>query len=117
MDKKEFQNRTKRFALDLIRLINKIPNTLEGRIIGGQLVRAATSVGANYRSACRARSRVEFSARLGIVEEEADECAYWLELIIECGLIEDQWVNPLLTEANEIVAMIVASRKSLKLKS
>ena len=114
MDRKEFQNRTKGFALDVIKLIDKVPNTPEGRIICGQLVRAATSVGANYRSACRGRSRAEFAAKLGIVEEEADESAYWMELIIESGLLEEPLLGPLLNEANQIVAMIVASRKSLK---
>ena len=100
MDKKEFQDRTKRFALDVIGMIHRVPNTAEGRTISGQLVRAATSVGANYRSSWRGKSRAEFAAKLGIVEEEADESAYWMELLMESGLVEDQSVRSLLDEAN-----------------
>ncbi|MGA2467480.1 MAG: four helix bundle protein [Thermodesulfobacteriota bacterium] len=85
---------------------------MEGRVIGKQLIRSGTSVGANYRSACKGRSKAEFAAKLGIVEEEADETAYWLELIVEGGLLEKNLVEPLLKEANEIVAIMASSRKS-----
>jgi four helix bundle protein len=85
---------------------------MEGRVIGNQLLRSGTSVGANYRSACKGRSKAEFVAKLGIVEEEADETAYWLELIMEGDLLGIETVKPLLQEANELVAIMAASRKS-----
>jgi four helix bundle protein len=114
MNEKKLKQRTKQFALRIIRLVSLLPKNIEGQSIGNQLVRCGTSVGANYRSACRARSKAEFIARLGIVEEEADESAFWMELIIESGLLEKQFVDPLLKEANELVAIMVASRKSAK---
>jgi len=114
MDKQGLKDRTKRFALRVIRLVRALPNTLEGREIGKQLLRSGTSVAANYRSACRARSKVEFLSKLGIVEEEADESAFWLELIIETKLLERHQVESLLNEANELVAIMVSSRKSTR---
>ena len=114
MDKQGLKDRTKRFALRVIRLIRALPNTLEGREIGKQLLRAGTSVAANYRAACRARSKVEFLSKLGIVEEEADESAFWLELIIETKLLEKHQVESLEKEANELVAIMVSSRKSTR---
>lgn len=96
----------------MIKLVGALPKTLEGRAIGNQLIRSGTSVGANYRAACRGRSKPDFIAKLGIVEEEADESAFWMEIIIESGLMKKELVEPLLQEANEIVAIIVASRKS-----
>jgi four helix bundle protein len=103
--------------LEVIKLVNTLPRTPVGDTIGRQLVKAGTSVGANYRSACRGRSRSEFTAKLGIVEEEADESAFWLEVIAETGLLEEPLVLPLLDEANQLVAIMVASRKSLNRKS
>jgi four helix bundle protein len=117
MDEKELKDRTKRFALEIIKLVENLPAKMVAQIIGRQLVRAGTSVGANYRSACRGRSRAEFAAKLGIVEEEADESAFWMEIIIEAGLMERRLVQPLLDEAEELVAIMVASRKSVNLKS
>ena len=114
MDKKQLKNRTKQFALRVIKLVKALPKTLEAREIGRQLLRAGTSVGANYRSACRARPASEFVSKLGIVEEEADESAFWLELIIEATIMDSNLVNPLLTEANEIVAIMVSSKKSTR---
>ena len=93
-------------------MVAALPKSIEGRAIGNQLVRSGTSVGANYRAACRGRSKAEFIARLGVVEEEADESAFWMELIIESGLLEKKLVEPLLQEANELTAIITASRKS-----
>jgi four helix bundle protein len=113
MDEKELKERTKRFALETIKLVDKLPRTVVAQTIGRQFVRAGTSVGANYRSACRGRSRAEFAAKLGVVEEEADESAFWMEVIIEAGLLERALVQPLLDEAEEIVAIMVSSRKSL----
>lgn len=112
MNEEELKQRTKKFALRVIKLVGSLPRNIEGRAIGNQLIRSGTSVGANYRAACRGRSKAEFVAKLGIVEEEADETSYWLELIIEGGLLELAIVKPLLQEANELVAIMAASRKS-----
>jgi four helix bundle protein len=112
MNESELKTRTKRFGLRILKLVSALPKTVEGRAIANQLVRSGTSVGANYRAACRGRSKAEFISKLGIVEEEADESAYWLEMIIEAGLIKPKRVEPLLQEANELVAIITASRKS-----
>ena len=112
MNEDDLKKRTKQFALRVIKLVAALPNSIEGRAIGNQLVRSGTSVGANYRAACKGRSKKEFVAKLGIVEEEADESAYWMELIIEGGLLESELVKPLLGEANEIVAIMAASRIS-----
>ncbi len=117
MNEKELKKRTKQFALRIIKLVNALPKSIEGQAIGRQLIRCGTSVGANYRSACRGRSKAEFVAKLGIVEEEADESAFWMELIIEGGLLEKELVEPLLKEADELVAIMVASRKSAKSES
>jgi four helix bundle protein len=113
MDEDELKRRTKRFALQVMALVGSLPITTVGRAIGGQLVRSGTSVGANYRAACRGRSKAEFSAKLGTVEEEADESGYWMELIIEGKLMKEERVLPLLREANEIAAIMAASRKTM----
>ena len=104
--------RTKRFALEIIRLVATLPKTIEGRVVGNQLIRSGTSVGANYRAACRGKSKADFISKLGTVEEEADESCYWLELIIDGNILPQTEVDPLLKEANEITAIIVASRKT-----
>lgn len=106
--------RTKKFALRVIKLVDALPNTLAGRTIGGQLIRSGTSVSSNYRAACRGRSKAEFIAKLGIVEEEADECCHWLEVIIEADLMDKRLVVDLLKEANEITAIIVASKRTAR---
>ena len=106
--------RTKKFALRVIKLVNALPKTLAGRTIGSQLIRSATSVSANYRAACRGRSKPEFIAKLGIVEEEADECCHWLEMIIEAKLMEERLIADLLREANEITAIMVASKRTAR---
>ncbi len=110
MKEEDLKKRTKQFALRIIKFVAALPKSIEGRAIGNQLIRAGTSVGANYRSACKARSKKEFIAKLGIVEEEADESAYWMELIIEGKLLKRELVQPLLDEANELVAIMAASR-------
>jgi four helix bundle protein len=118
VDEKELKDRTKHFALRIINLVSSLPKTLVTQVISRQLVKSGTSVGANYRAACRARSKAEFIAKLGIVEEEADESAFWMEIIIESGMLkEDQLLQPLLNEANELVAIIVASQKTVKRRS
>jgi four helix bundle protein len=91
-----------------------LPQNAVGRAIGNQLIRSASSVGANYRAACRSRSKAEFVSKLSIVIEEADESCYWLELIIEGELLPKEKVDPLLDEANQITAIMVASRKTAK---
>jgi four helix bundle protein len=112
MDKRELQNRTKRFALRVLNLVDSLPRTAGGRAISMQLVRAATSVGANYRSACRARSRAEFAAKLGVAVEEADESLYWLELVRDGELLPESKLSDLLQEANELTAILASGRKS-----
>lgn len=112
MDKFELQDRTKKFALRVARLVATLPNMPFGRTIANQIIRSATSVAANYRAACRGRSRAEFIAKLGITIEEADESLFWLELAIAGKLVKKELVKSLLDEANEITAILVASRKS-----
>src|SRR5262245_66089474 len=112
MDKRELQNRTRQLALRVLALVGALPRTAAGRAISMQLVRAATSVGANYRSAYRARSRAEFAAKLGIALEEADESLYWLELIREGKLSAESKLSPLLTEAGELTGYLAARRKT-----
>ena len=112
MDKRELQDRTKQFALRVLNLVDAVPHTACGRAISMQLVRAATSVGANYRSACRARSRAEFAAKLGIAVEEADESLYWLELVRDGKLLPENKLSLLLKEADELTAILVSGRKS-----
>jgi len=114
MPETELKQRTKGFPLRVIKLVGALPKTLEGRTLGRQLVCRGTSVGANYRAACRGRSKAEFIAKLGNVEEEADESGYWLELIIAAGLLKSGPVEPLLQEANEQTAIMVASRKTAR---
>jgi len=112
MDQETLKKRTKDFALRIIRLVEALPKTVTGKALASQLIRAGTSVGANYRAACRARSKAEFISKLGIVVEEADETAFWLELIIESRIFPKEKINSLLQESNELVAIFVASRKS-----
>ena len=116
MDERELKQRTKQFALRVMKLVGALPHGSVARTIGNQLVRSSTSVGANYRAACRGRSKAEFVAKLGIVVEEADESAYWLELIIEGQLLAANLIEPLLQEANELTAIMVASRKTAQTK-
>jgi four helix bundle protein len=112
MDKRELQDRTKQFALRVLNVVDALPRTAGGRAISMQLVRAATSVGANYRGACRARSRAEFAAKLGIAVEEADESLYWLELLRDGNLVPESKLSSLLKEADELTAILASGRKS-----
>jgi four helix bundle protein len=114
MTEKELLQRTKIFALRVIKLVNALPNNTPGRAIGNQLIRSGTSVAANYRAACRGRSKAEFIAKLGTVEEEADESCLWLELIIESNLMDEKLVVNLLKEAHEITAIMAASKMSAR---
>ncbi|MGC1323715.1 MAG: four helix bundle protein [Candidatus Udaeobacter sp.] len=108
----ELKRRTKSFAVRVTRLVDVLPNTVKGRAIANQIMRSATSVAANYRAACRARSRAEFIAKIGVVEEEADETAFWLELIVDTDVCGQSQIEPLLNETGELVAIMAASRKS-----
>ena len=114
MTSEELKNRTKAFALRVMNLMEALPNSIKGRAIANQIVRSGMSVAANYRAGCRARSRAEFVSRIGVVEEEADETALWLELIIEDKILTDKKVMPLHKEANELVAIMAASYKSAR---
>ena len=111
---RDLQRRTKAYALRVIRLVEALPQGRTADVIGKQLVRCATSVGANYRAACRARSRSDFIAKMKIVEEEADESIYWLELLVESGLVPPSRLTNLLGEGNALVAMTVASIKTVR---
>lgn len=108
----DLKTRTKNFALRIIRLVNELPNRSDAKVIGSQILRSSTSVAANYRAACRARSKKEFISKLGVVVEEADETEFWLELIAEAGLLPQKRLNDIMKEAGEIVALMVSSRKS-----
>jgi four helix bundle protein len=110
MKEKDLLTRTKQFSLRVIKLVEALPKTPTGKAIGGQLIRSGMSVSANYRAACRGRSKAEFIAKLGIVEEEADESAHWLELIVESKTMDEKLIVDLLREANEITAIIAASK-------
>ena len=113
MNPAELKARTKTFALRIIKLTRAIPKTDDaGRAIAKQIVRSGTSVAANYRASCRARSQAEFIAKIGTVEEEADETALWLELLVESGTMSASKLSPLLAEANELTAIMAASRKT-----
>ena len=110
----ELKNRAKQFALRVVKLYQAIPRTEEARVIGKQALRSGTSVAANYRAACRARSRAEFVAKIGIVVEEIDETVFWLELLVEAGLIRKTRMEKLLAEANELLAIFAASQHTAK---
>ena len=117
MTPEQLKERMKQFALRVIRLVDALPKGKGAEVIGGQLLRSATSVAANYRAACRARSRAEFVAKLGVVEEEADESAFWLELLMESGIMPETRLADLMQEASELTAIIVASRKTARHQS
>lgn len=114
MNRNEPRDRTKKFAYRIIRLYRTLPNTAEAQIIGKQVLRSATSVAANYRAANRARSRSEFIAKLGIVVEEADETLFWLECISDNAIVNANLMAPLIKEADELVAIFAAARKTCK---
>ena len=114
MDEATFTKRTRDVALRVIKLVDALPNSRAADVIGRQLLRAATSIGANYRAACRSRSPADTISKLSIVEEEADEALYWLELLVEAKKIVAPRLEPLRSEIGEIVAMTVASIKTLR---
>jgi len=117
MNAEEMKTRTKQFALRVIKLTNGLPRSDVGRVIKNQILRSGTSVGANYRAACRAKSTADFLSKMATVEEEADETMYWMELIIEAGLMSEKQISGLYGEVNEILAIIVSSIKTARKQS
>lgn len=114
MDEQEFKDRTKRLALDVIELVESLSAGKTSDVIGRQLLRSATSIGANYRASCRGRSIQEIISKLSIVEEETDETIYWLELLAESGRLAPPRAQAVIAESREILAMTIASKKTLK---
>jgi four helix bundle protein len=104
-----FKDRTQKFALRVIRLVEGLPPRRPTRVLGDQVLRSGTSVGANYRSACRARTTAEFCSKMGIVEEELDESLYWMELVVASNLMPKKRLELLMNEGEELLAMTVAS--------
>lgn len=108
------RSRTKQFALRVMRLVRSLPNTPEARVIGSQVLRSGTAIGANYRAAGRGRSRAEFAAKIGVVLEEADETVYWLELLVEGGVVAEKRMAALLREAEELVKIFATMKGTLR---
>ncbi|MCC8407602.1 four helix bundle protein [Mucilaginibacter sp. UR6-1] len=111
-----FKARTKRFVVDNIKFYRTLPKTEEAKIIGRQLLRSSSSVGANYRAACRARSQAEFHSKLSTVVEETDESVFWMEVLIEAEVVPAPQLNYLLDEGNQILKIVSASRKTVSAK-
>jgi four helix bundle protein len=114
MQKEDFLRRTMEFGLRIIHFVETLPKSQTGQVLGRQLLRCGTSVGANYRSAVRGKSRADFIAKMAIVEEECDEAIYWMEMLIEAGLVKRALLHGLLDEANQIVAIVVSSIKTAR---
>lgn len=114
MSDKDLRERTKQFAIKIIKLVASLPRAREADLIGRQLLKAGTSVGANYREANRARSKAEFRAKIGIVEQESDESLYWLEILKESGIAKGKLLDELLVEADELVAIFTTIGKRSK---
>jgi four helix bundle protein len=114
MNAHEFKERITNFAIDVVRKVLSLPKTEIKFTVGRQLLRAATSVGANYRAACRAKSRADFISKMGIVEEECDESLYWMEILIRTSAVKREVVSPLMKEANEILSLVVASIRTAR---
>jgi four helix bundle protein len=112
MKSAELQQRTKAFALRVLKLVEQLPNTTGGRVLANQLARSATSVGANYRAACRARSRAEFASKIGTVAEEADESLFWLELIRDGKFMSEKKLFSIIAEADELTAIFTSGRRT-----
>ena len=114
MNKEEFKTRTKKYAVQIIKFVQTLPKDSTSAIISRQLVRCGTSVGANYRASCRAKSRADFIAKIGIVEEETDETLYWFELLIETEIVCSDDVGNIMAEGNEILSIVVSSIRTAK---
>ena len=114
MNAEEMKQRTRAFALRVIRVVEALPKSRAADVIGGQLLRSGTSVGANYRAACRAKSRADFISKMGTVEEEAEESIYWMEMLLFAGLLKKARLADLLNEASQLVAIAVSSINTAK---
>lgn len=114
MNENEMKKRTKQFGLRVIKLVESLPSGQTARTIGNQLLRSGMSVGANYRAACRGRSKADFISKAGISLEEADECSYWMEMLQEAGIVPVEKMKDLMKEADELVAILTASIKTAK---
>ena len=114
MDKVELKRRTQRFAVEILKFADKLPNKRSLNVLSNQLLRCSTSVGANYRAACKGKSTADFINKIFIVEEEADEAIYWLDLMEEAGLVSSNEIFPLKKEANELTAIFTAIGKTAK---
>jgi four helix bundle protein len=110
----ELRDRSKAFALRVVKLFRSLPSSPDAQVMGKQLLRCGTSVAANYRAACRARSRAEFAARMGIVVEEADESAFWIEMLCDSGILREERLRDLLAEARELTAIFTASQHTTR---
>jgi len=115
MNKEELKTRTKKFALNIIKLVSSLPNSKDANVISYQLLKSGTSIGANYRAALRGRSHAEFRSKIGIVEEESDETAFWLELLIDSNISDSQFTNELFNESIELTAIFTATGKTAKM--
>ncbi len=114
MNSDDMRKRTRVFALRIIRLAESLPNTSSAKVIRNQLIRCGTSVGANYRAACRAKSKPDFVSKMGTVEEEADETIYWMELLVDAEIVKRSRIADLLDEADQILSIVVSSIKTAK---
>jgi four helix bundle protein len=114
MDSNQLKNRTKKYSITILDLVEKLPNTISGRAVSNQIVRSGTSVGANYRAVCRARSDREFIAKMSIVIEESDETLFWLEIILEKEWVNKSQIDIIWKEGNELTAIFVSSMKTIK---
>jgi len=110
----QLKRRTQRFAIDVIFLCRRFPRTLDGYVVGKQLIKSATSTAANYRAACRSRSRNDFASKIAVVNEEADESQFWLEVTIAAKMVDNGEAKRLLAEASELTAIFTASRSTVK---
>jgi four helix bundle protein len=114
MTRNDMQLRTKAYASRVIRLVKSLPSDWAARILGGQLLRSGTSVGANYRAVCRAKSNADFINKLRVVEEECDESLYWMELLVDNDFVKQSRIKDLMAEGNEILSIVVASAKTAR---
>jgi four helix bundle protein len=110
----ELKQRTKAFAIRIVKLFRSLPHAPDAQTLGKQILRSGTSVAANYRASCRARSKAEFISKMGVVLEEADETVFWLELLTETGVLSEERTKDLLKEANELLAVFGASLRTSK---
>ncbi|HXJ96521.1 MAG TPA: four helix bundle protein [Terriglobia bacterium] len=110
----ELRKRTKQFAIRIVKLFRALPRSREAYVLGTQVLRSGTSVAANYRAACRARSKAEFISKMGVVVEEADETVFWLELLVETGIVKSSRMESLVVEANELLAIFAASQRTAR---